>query len=306
MLSCCNALPSLPRRRETPHSFVTRKEKMTMKRLRRPVLTGITALILLAALGLVKQPDVPAQGNHVFPLQAPPFLSVARADEAGILSVIGDEAGIAAYFQSATPPDMVSVRDVFRTIEAETADYILGSVEVTDYPESEDVHVYVHADGWFLAYYLAADPVGKIYDWRDYYNSSHTALTTKLENTLIKVASYAVVSYPGCTYYDFRYPNATHLMLIAEWTTSVDSFEVNLPGSFGFDERSWSLGTNENGHYRLDEVTIATLSCCGWKTAQGVLMPGQLLPNDFHVIQVEAADHNNHIYGGLALIYRVP
>ncbi|MBN1657216.1 MAG: hypothetical protein JXA93_02385 [Anaerolineae bacterium] len=277
-----------------------------MKRLRRPALAGIIAFVLLGTLGLVQQPDVPARGEHVFPLQAPPFLSVAHADEEGILSVIGDEAGIAAYFQSATAPDMDSVRDAFRTIEAETADYILGSVEVLNYPESEDVHVYVHADGWFLAYYLAADPVGKIYDWRAYHNSGRALLTTKLENTLIKVASYAVVTYPGCTYYDFRYPNATHLMLIAEWVISThDEFEVELPGSFAFDERSWSFGTTDRGGYELDATEIVYVNCDGWCTRQGILTAAQLLPEQFHTFYVWT-ESGDYAYGGLALIYRVP
>ncbi len=52
----------------------------------------------------------------------------------------------------------LSVRNRFRTIEAETNDYIIGSVDLQDYPEQFDTHVYIHRDGWFMAYYLAADP----------------------------------------------------------------------------------------------------------------------------------------------------
>lgn len=277
-----------------------------MNGIRRPVLTAITVLIVFVAFGSVKGPDVPAQGNNVFQLHAPPFVSVAHADEQAILSVIGDEGGIAAYFQAATAVDMVSVRDVFRTVEDETADYIVGSVEVLNYPESEDVHVYVHRDGWILAYYLAADPAAKVLDWRAYNASGNIDLSTKLENTLTKVAGYAVVNYPGCTYYDFRYPDATHMMLIADWVTGgTDSFQAYLPGNFTFWERSWALGTNDRAWYHLDGATISDRNCDRWCTAQGILTLTQLLPNQFHTIEVYA-EGGDVGYAGLGLIYRVP
>ena len=66
-----------------------------------------------------------------------------------------DEAGISAYFKSASPIALADVRGVFRVIEVETADYIIGSVPVPDYRGEYDAHVYVHREGWFVAYYLA-------------------------------------------------------------------------------------------------------------------------------------------------------
>lgn len=272
--------------------------------LRKPLLVAVTAVILLATFGFVEQPVTPANGNQVFSLRAPAFLSVARAQENSIASVISDEAGISAYFDAATTIDLNNVRDAFRTIEEETAEYIIGSVEVTDYPESEDVHVYVHVDGWILAYYLAADPTAKICDWIDYHDSGQTDLTTKIENTLIKVASYAVVPYPGCTYYDFRYPNATHLMIIADGVyQTTDEFEVNLPGSFTFYERSWSIGSNSSSSYTLDGVVLNSSS--GWQGRQGTLTAAQLLPAQFHTVSVWAYHYaGSYGYGGLVLIFR--
>jgi hypothetical protein len=165
--------------------------------------------------------------------------------------------------------------------------------------------VYVHTDGWILAYYLAEDPVGKIFDWKAYHDSGRTALTTKLENTVAVVAGEAAVPYLGVTYYDFRYPNATHLMFIVEWAYGAwDSCEVNIPGSFAYYERSWSLGGATQGvEYRLDGVLIAGTGG-GWSnTAQGTLTAAQLLPDQFHTIQV---GFYGYVYGGLALVYRVP
>ena len=157
---------------------------------------------------------MPANASTVFNLQAPSFVSTTNAEAGSIASVIGDEAGISAYYQASAPIVFTSnFKAVFRTIEAETDDYIIGSVAVENYPESEDVHVYVNTNGWVLAYYLKANPVGKIFDWKSY---TGTSIDTKLEKTLIRVASFAEVTYTGATFYDFRYPNANRLMLIGE------------------------------------------------------------------------------------------
>lgn len=281
---------------------------MNTKSIRKPLLVSVVFAILLLAFGLVNRPGTPAKGNNIFSLQVPPFISIARAEADSITSLIEDEAGISAYFRASTSITLAGVRDVFRTIEAETADYIIGSVPVANYPESEDVHVYVHKDGWILAYYLAADPVGKIFDWRMYHDTGRTHIKTKLENTLAVVAGEAGVPFPGAIYYDFRNPNATHLMLIVEWVnTGTDSCEVNLPGSFAYYERSWSLGSTGpsygSAQYRLDGVVIQGHGG-GWQTSQGTLTAAQLLPDQFHLIEVDGG-YYDYAYGGLALVYRV-
>ncbi len=285
---------------------------MNTKSIRRSLLVAVVAVVLLAAFGLVNEPGTQANANNVFSLQSPSFVGVARAETGSVASLIEDEAGMSAYFQASTSINLADVRDVFRTIEVETADYIIGSVPVANYGETEDVHVYVHTDGWILAYYLAADPVGKIFDWRMYHDTGRTNITTKLENTLAVVASEAGVPFSSGTYYDFRYPNATHLMLIVEWVYSgTDSCEVKLPGSFAYYERSWSLGstTTHNygvAQYRLDGVTIQDHGHY-WQTSQGTLTAVQLLPDQFHTIEIYGSSSDpTYAYGGLALVYRVP
>jgi hypothetical protein len=93
----------------------------------------------------------------------------------------------------------------------------------------------VSHDGWFVAYYLAADPASKILDWRTY---TSTKITTKLEETLSVVAVAAGVPFSGATFYDFRNPTATNLMLIMKSNAqnTPDSFQVKLPGTYNFYE----------------------------------------------------------------------
>ena len=49
---------------------------------------------------------------------------------------------------------------------------------------------------------------------------------------------------PPMTFYHFQYPNATHMLLVADQapTTPADSFQVNLTSGYVYFERSWALG----------------------------------------------------------------
>jgi hypothetical protein len=145
-----------------------------------------------------------------------------------------------------------------------------------------------------MAYYLAADPVAKIFDWKSYNGS---AIGTKLEKTLAIAASGAGVPFSSATYYDFRYPNANRLMLIAETGENGNDFSVTLPSSFVYYERSWGvIGNWNNSGWDLDGVRIGG---CDYCTGQGFLSAAQLAPAIVHTVSVW-----NH--GGLALVYRVP
>jgi hypothetical protein len=288
---------------------------MGVKNALRYLLIAIVALGLVPALSLIPKATMPAKADTTFRLQAPPLVSAAE-----VQGIIEDEAGISAWFHTPSTINLNSVRSSFRTIEIETADYILGSVPVPDYDESWDAHVYVHKDGWILAYYLAQDPVGKIYDWKAYHNGGRTTISTKLENVIAVIANAAGFPFSSAnvTYYDFRYPNATHLMLIVDWVyieySGSDSFQFKLPGSFAYYQQSWSLANNCktywscSSRYLLNGAEIKRLSMSGegWQMAQGAFSAAQLPPDQYHTIEVRVDGYQIYGYGGLALVYRVP
>lgn len=272
--------------------------------IRRIFLAFLIVIVLVVTLGLMRGSDEPTHEENVLKLKAPSFVGVANAEGLGFLSSVENEAGISAYVKSPTSIDLNDVRDVFRTIEEETSDYIIGSVPVGNYAELNDVHVYVHTDGWVLAYYLAADPVSKVFDWQAYHDGGQTNLTTKLEITLAVMAVEAGFAFSGGIYYDFRHPNATNLMLIVDYGN--DSFEVNLPGSFTYYERSWSLYKVVYGpaSYTLDGITIqAWGNVAGPTEDYGALTAAQLLPDQLHEIAITGGDS---AYGGLGMVYRIP
>ena len=191
---------------------------------------GLAALVagaLYAGTALGRAPAAPTlPGNsETTALQPPTFLKAAHAaDNADVLARIDEEAGISAYYKTPDAITINQVRSVFRVIETETADYILGSVAVPNYVEHYDVHVYVHRTGWILAYYLRVDAVSKILDV-----VAQTISTTKLKTVVSTVAITAGAPFTDVTYYDFRYPNATHMLLVAEDDVSGNTFTIKLP-----------------------------------------------------------------------------
>jgi len=106
-------------------------------------------------------------------------------------------------------------------------------------------------------------------------------------DALANLAAAAGAAYYGPTYYDFRYPNATHMMIIAD----TGSFDVKLTSSFGYSELSCS------GHYtRVDGKEMTGLYGYAFLTA------AQLRPDVYHTISAYYSDESV----ALVLIYRVP
>ena len=267
--------------------------KVRFTRLWPLAVTIIFAFILLFAFG--NQNSAP---NTLYALSQPSFVIETNTptDNAAI-QAIQDEAGISAYFEASSSINLNSVRSAFQTIEIDEQTYILGTVAVAGYPEVYYPHVYVHSDGWFMAYYFDDDPAAKIIDWNAYTASGDTIISTILENTLTNVAGTAGVGVTDIYFYDFRYPNATTMMIITERDNGGgnDTFTINIPPSFGVAERSWSVNLS-TGIFRLNGNTITSSS--GFYN--GTLAANQLPANTTHTFVVGNSDND---VGGIALIY---
>lgn len=206
----------------------------------------LMASFLLVAIGIVSfqaQYDNHNRRGDTYRL-LPPALGNVYAQESTIGDILDNEAGMAAYFQATNGIQLQSIKSVFRTIERETDEYIIGSVPVKDYSDTaEDVHVFVSSDGWIVVYYLASDPASKIVDVRAV-SSSSTTIGSKFETVLQTIAAAAGVGYGQPSFYDFRYPEATHLMMVAG-----DNFTVELPSAFRYYERGASVVSGRSSCY---------------------------------------------------------
>lgn len=269
--------------------------------MRLPARLPFAALLLFLALfALSSRSTASHNQSPIYRLQPPAFVKTAYAsgEEAEALQSILEEAGIAAYFQTSGSINLNSVRSLFRTIESETSSYLIGSIPAQNYPERWDVHAYVHADGWIMAYYLAEDPVAKIIDVRGW-----TIENTLLENTVASIAGSLGEPFDEATYYDFRYPNATHMLLVGEDHDNGRDFIIEIPSAFGYYERSWAMRGESccNGdHFLIDDVEIAS-SYRENRFLYGRITVAQLSTDTPHTVS-----YYDGGYIGLAIIYQVP
>jgi len=247
--------------------------------------------------------------NGVISLEVPSFIQDVSATVHEMTegtSFLEEEAGISAYTNVGQAIDLTKAKNAFRTIEYETEDYIIGSVPLPDYAETEDVHAYVHKDGWVVTYYLNEEPAAKIIDWKDY-GTDETITGTKLEDGISVVCNAAGVPMRDIKYYDFKYPNANRLMIVADaiWygtSPATDTFRLKLPSDFVFYERSFSHYTKNYGgcYMYIDENEIDYASD---ETNYGLLSPTELSLDEFHTIKITGSGNPGH-FDAIVLIYR--
>jgi hypothetical protein len=222
------------------------------------------------------------------------------------------EAGISAYGQ--IPLVVIdTIKPVFKNIEKETSQYIIGSVALAGYPESDDVHVYVDISGWIIAYYLNQELAAKIIDWAQY--RAQGTLGTKLEDAVALAAAQMGYSLPPITYYDFRYPNANKIMIIIdeEPNTATQTFLLTLPSlDYFFYGREWShaqyrhSGFNDDSNLKIDGQVLhsAGTTAAGWNIYQGIISPIQLSPDVTHQFALQNTDGGDlDVYAAVLLIY---
>lgn len=264
---------------------------------RRRLAEALVLLLLAAGVfvfaSLLRRNDLTSPGGPALRLQPPALVTTAYADTGNIGARLDEEAGISAYFNAAQPITLSRVRSQFRTIETETTDYILGSVPVPNYVEHFDAHVYVHKSGWILAYYLRPDPVSKIIDVK-----ARSITTTKLANVVTAVGGAAGVPVLEVSHYDFRYPNATHMMLVAEDNANGNEFTIQVPSSFAYFERGWATQNSCCDYFTVDGANKPNQSW-GGESPHGIINAAQLLPDTVHTITTDP-------WGVLVVVYRVP
>jgi hypothetical protein len=248
----------------------------------------LVAIVILIPVGILLS-LVEQQGpTGMRSLQEPSFTITQR---------IKDEAGISAYCRITSITNLPELKKYFTTIESDSDDYVLGSVSIPNYPEIYNPHVYVHRSGWIMAYYPRTDPVAKIVDVK-----AHSLDTTKLRNAVSAMVTLAGKDFKDVTYYDFRHPNATHLMFVGENHDKGDNqFTITLPPNYTYYEFSWALaGEGEKKHFTVNGTNKAVAgheSYWDKSTGYGPIAVSTFSSNQPHKIAVED-------YGVLVVLYR--
>ncbi len=199
-------------------------------------------------------------------------------------SFLEDEAGIVTYTLSDKKIDLKRAKSAFKSIEKETDKYVIGSFSISAYKNypKEDIHLFVHTDGWVAAYYLKQDPTAKMIPMQN-------LGSTKLNMGLTEACSMMGVTVPYVRYYHFQYPDADKFIVLAK--SQSQPFRIMIPGSFIIYERSWS----GSGSINIDNKNISGISDSGQLGTYGLITSADLKLDDYHNISGSCA---------LVLVYR--
>lgn len=175
------------------------------------------------------------------------------------------------------------------------------------------MHVYVSADGWIVAYYLKEEPASKIMQWKGYDGGEIT--TTKLEDAISKVCTCTGILYQQVKnkiiYYDFNYPDANRLMIIADRIDEpgMDTFEFKIPDEYTVYETSWSHYTYKSYHGSNTKIDGTLVNSFGATTDYvGLLKHGYyevwIEPEVFHNVSIYHAEHYGYMgYACIATVF---
>jgi hypothetical protein len=236
------------------------------------------------------------EGKGIIALMPPPFIgTVGAAETVAGAAFPADDAGIAAYEQLKSDIKLKVAKPIFASIFMEEPDFIIGTVAVNGMAEDEYPHVYVASDGWVISYYLRDQKASHITPFG--YSSSTTNLNEAMRRVYDKIG--AVFNPDKLEYYDFRYPDATGMIMAKEVSPSSGSgrFYVTIPDSFTVYEISWAYcGAYSYNYAKLD----------GWTFAEGHTGSlaekkryGSFDSTDFE----KGVEHELEVYGGSYVAY---
>jgi hypothetical protein len=274
------------------------------------LVVSIVLITLITSFFYVNRTKEPVQNRTVLQLSSPSFVSQAKAGSE-LQTYLDQEAGIAAWCQ-VDPINLENLKDntIWVTLEIETnPEYLIGTIAIPNYPDQYNPHVYVHIDGWIMAYYPNDDPTSKIIDLQ-----ARNLNTTILNTAVGLVANVAGSACSGVSYYDFRYPNATHLLLVAEDDNDGNYFTIEMPASYDYIDRGWAWWTggnvptsNDFCRLTLGEVVLNLPPRATWtdgKLYYGDLLAYELVPDETYTFTVNGYWGNS--YGALIITYGMP
>jgi hypothetical protein len=255
--------------------------------------------------------DLVAQEGQTNLLARPVFAQSMSGD----VTFLDEEAGISMYANVGSL-DLSKARTAYRTIEDDTPDYIVGSLPLPNLTSSDDVHCFVHKDGWIVVYYLKNDPLSKIIDWNYWIGGQLTK--NKLQAGLEVMSDALEMPVADANYYHFNYSGANKCMIAIKTQVGPGEghFNIKIPLECSVYERSWSHYAGYTlGYYiyqsqfKVDGNATNTISGINHPiTIIGQLNESQLSSDVLHSISVNTnIDFGSYLYGvAIGLVYAEP
>lgn len=233
------------------------------------------------------------------------------------------DAGISAYVNVGRDLDLEKAKGLLQGIQAQAEEegYLIGIISLEGLPETQWPHIYVNKQGLIVAYYPKNEPAVKLFYWAIYDGGKIT--TTTLEEA-IRVFSqdlfremrlpltFAQIQ-PSIRYYDFRYPEATTLLLVADsvaatYDASVDELQYTIPENVAVLEASWlhftkGLSGGSWSSFLINDTQINRRDGTGNYYKADFLSGDFLIPTLAYTCYVYARDYNSKGLGGIALAF---
>ena len=218
----------------------------------------VVAILLIVSLSVVLLSDQKIETPPSSPVLTLVRPALAYAADSSSLTFLDEEAGISLYTNVNQTLDLTRAKSVYRTIEKETTDYIIGSVALPNLPQSDDVHCFVHKNGWIVVYYLKSEPTSKIIDWH-YYTGAKLS-KDKLQAGLEKVCKALGITANNLNYYHFQHPQANKILIIidSQKGTGENTFTYTIPPECNIFEGSWSHYTT-SGNVNYGQLELSAL-----------------------------------------------
>jgi hypothetical protein len=193
---------------------------------------------ILLSLLLVFSGEVVAQGMDTINLVAPSI-------------VIGwsfpqSEAGLGAYINTGQVVNLEKLKAICSKVEIVGDNYIVGIIPISDWGGNIDVHLYADRDGWLVAYLKKSDPISMVMQWGTS-DPDNPTISVIGSNTLMDAlkkagdAAGAKIIADGVGYYDFEFPNADRMMIIANVQATAGSsvFQIEMPNALMLFEAAY-------------------------------------------------------------------
>jgi hypothetical protein len=272
-------------------------------------------------------PRPSAQSGQGMALRPPAFLKAAYAQDSTSIDFgfILNEAGVTAYTKLDQELDLALLESRFKSIRQQTNQFISGIIvapgyeKLTEFDENVEVQVFLHSDGWILAYLTRWQPASALFDWVNY-DEKRLNGSTLTENVVRMLTADLGISNYNIYYYDFRYPKANNLMLVADRVDvehSGESFSITVPRGLTIYDSSWSLGAFESGHNssssssgcNINEEQLGTIRTpySKWGLVSGELSKAIFKLDINHTLAVWLTGYPTNVtraYCGLAIVYQ--
>ncbi len=274
--------------------------------LKRWLLVGTVVVLVSMISGIFRERvSAPNSGVNTESSQILSFVQPAFAQTGG-KSFLELEAGISAYANAGQAIDLSKAKPLYKVIEDETAEYLIGTMELPGYGESWWPHVWIDKSGWIVVYYPKTEPTSKFFEWAGF-SLEAGPTTTTLRDVLLDILKKLYLSTTvNVRYYHFQYPEATKLFIVADttWSDVQDYFQYTIPAGMVIYEGSWSHRGYEitrDSWLKVDGVTLAHYGS-GTYTVYGWLGREFLAPDKAHKVEFGAL-YSDSKWLGIAILF---